>query len=219
VKRTRILVADGLTVFRAAVHNVLARERDFEVVEAASTAGVRNVLTGDRIDVALLDLGLPPDGALEAIELLRERGTDVIVWSFEPDQATVFDAIRAGASGYLAKDIPPDGLVRSLRGAVRGEAALSRELTGLMIEALHRIDERDLARRQVGSLSAREREVLAHVAEGARNRQIAAALSISHFTVKRHVQNILQKLGVESRTDAAAYHRAAFGAGREQVSA
>jgi DNA-binding NarL/FixJ family response regulator len=219
VRRTRILVADGLTVFRAAVHNVLARERDFEVVEAASTEDVREVVAGEPVDIALLDLRLPRGGAAQAIELLRDHGADVIVWSFEPDPATVFGAIRAGASGYLAKDIAPEGLVRSLRGAARGEAALSRELTGLMIDALHQIDERDLARRHMGALSAREREVLAHVAEGARNRQIAAALSISHFTVKRHVQNILQKLGVESRTDAAAFHRAAFGAGGERLSA
>jgi DNA-binding NarL/FixJ family response regulator len=213
VRRTRILVADGLTVFRAAVHNVLARERDFEVVEAASTEDVREVLAGEPVDIALLDLNLPPEGAREALDLLRERGTDVIVWSFELDRATVLGTIRAGAAGYLSKDIGAAGLVGALRGAARGEAVVSRELTALMIDTLHRIDERDLAREHVGVLSAREREVLVHLAEGARNRQIAAALSISPYTVKRHVQNILQKLGVASRTEAGAFYRAAFGEG------
>jgi two-component system nitrate/nitrite response regulator NarL len=215
--RTRILVADGLTVFRAAVHNVLAREHDFDVLEAASAPAVEALVGAERIDVALLDLALPPDGALPALELLRGAGAEVIAWSFEPEAALVLEAIRAGASGYLAKDIAPQGLVRSLRGVARGEAALSRELTALMIAALRDLDERDAAREHVGVLSAREREVLAHVAAGARNRQIAAALSISQFTVKRHVQNILQKLEVATRADAAAFHRAAFGVGERQT--
>lgn len=211
MKRTRILVADGLTVFRAAVRNVLAREQDFEVLEAATLAEVARTIGEGCVDIALVDLDLPPAGALGAVKALRERcEAEVIVWSFRPDQETVFAAIRAGASGYLHKEISPEGLVRSLRGAANGEAPLSRELMALMIDAIHSLEDRQRARDQAGLLSAREREVLGQVASGARNRQIASALSISEFTVKRHVQNILHKLGVDSRREAAAFYYAAY---------
>jgi DNA-binding NarL/FixJ family response regulator len=202
--KTRVLVADGLTVFRAAVRNVIARERDFHVAEAADLPEVLQTTESGCVDIALVDLGLPPEGALPAIAALRERcDTEVVVWSFEPDQATVFAALRAGASGYLHKEISPRGLVRSLRGAANGEAPLSRELMALMIDSLHSLEEREHARSQAAALSQREREVLDHVARGARNRQIAKALSISEFTVKRHVQNILAKLDLPSRHAAA----------------
>jgi len=211
MNRTRILVADGLTVFRAAVRNVLAREKDFEVVEAATAADVLGVLARGPVDIALVDLGLPPSGALGTVALLRERcDAEVIVWSFKPDQETVFAAIRAGASGYLHKEISPSGLVRSLRGAARGEAPLSRELMALTIDALHSLEDRHRAREQAALLSAREREVLDHVARGARNKQIARALSISEFTVKRHIQNILHKLDLPSRQAAAALYNGAI---------
>lgn len=213
---TRILVADGQTVFRAAVRNVLAREQDFDVLEAADLAGVRRALAAGGVEIALVDLELPPAGALEAVRALRERcDAEVIVWSLRPEQGTVFEAIRAGASGYLHKEISPEGLVRSLRGAANGEAPLSRELMALMIDALHSLEQRHRAREHAGLLSAREREVLSQVAKGARNRQIASTLEISEFTVKRHVQNILQKLEVESRREAAAFYTAAY-AGHEE---
>jgi len=206
VKRTRILVADGLTVFRAAVRNVLAREKDFEVVEASSLRDVQGAVVSGCIDIALVDLELPPAGALTAVELLRNVcSADVIVWSFRPDQETVFAAIRAGACGYLPKEISPAGLVRSLRGAAQGEAPLSRELMALTIGAIHSLEERHRAREQAMLLSPREREVLDHVALGARNKQIASALAISEFTVKRHVQNILHKLGLPTRRELAAF--------------
>jgi DNA-binding NarL/FixJ family response regulator len=134
----------------------------------------------------------------------------MIVWSFAPSRETVFAAIRAGASGYLHKEISPVGLLRSLRGVVRGEAPLSRDLAGLMIEGLRGFERRNQARDRLASLSAREREVLALAAHGARNRQIADALSISEFTVKRHMQNILHKLGLPTRGAAAGYYKAAY---------
>src|SRR6185312_6454969 len=101
------------------------------------------------------------------------------------------------------------GLIRSLRGVTHGEAPLSRDLTMLMVEAIHGSELRDQSRERLAALSAREREILEHVALGARNRQIADALTISEFTVKRHVQNILSKLEVGSRRAASDYYVAA----------
>ena len=212
MRRTRILVADPLRIFRSGVRNLLARESDFEIVEAADLEGVRRAVTGRCPDIALIDLDLGPDGGVAAVaELAKQCPTHMIVWSFEPTRETVLAAIRAGASGYLHKEISAQGLVRSLRGAVQGEAPLSRDLASLMIDALHAIEERATARERAAVLSAREREVLSLVAHGARNKEIARSLFISEFTVKRHMQNILQKLELPSRRAAAAFYWSAYG--------
>jgi DNA-binding NarL/FixJ family response regulator len=211
VRATRILVADGSPIFRAGVRNLLQRESEFEVVEAGDVESVLALVDEGCPDIALIDLNLPPSGGVAAVsELSQHCQTVTIVWSFEASRETVLAAIRAGASGYLHKEITPSGLVRSLRGVVRGEAPLARDLATLMIGALHGVEERERARELVAILSPREREVLAYVAKGARNRQIAQALVISEFTVKRHMQNILHKLGLRSRRAAAAHYRAAF---------
>jgi len=212
MRRTRVLVADSLRIFRAGVRSLLSRESDFEVVEAGTLSDVLAVIDDDCPDIALIDLELPPLGGVAAVQLLEQRcSTYTILWSFDPTRETVLSAVRAGAGGFLHKEISPDGLVRALRGAVQGEAPLSRDLASLMIEALHGMDERTRARDRAGVLSSREREVLDLVAQGARNKQIAAALMISEFTVKRHVQNILHKLDVPSRRAAAAFYQIAFG--------
>jgi DNA-binding NarL/FixJ family response regulator len=210
MNRTRILIADSLTIFRAGVRNLLARESDLEVVEASNFDEVAAHVSRGCPDIALIDLELPPQGGVEAVKLLSQLcSTRMIVWSFEPTREAVLAAVRAGADGYLHKEISPAGLVRSLRGVGNGEAPLSRDLATLMIDAIHRLEERDRTRERLAVLSMREREILDHVARGARNRQIAAALTISEFTVKRHMQNILGKLGVCSRRAAGDFYRAA----------
>jgi DNA-binding NarL/FixJ family response regulator len=210
VSRTEVLVADPLAIFRAGVHNLLRRESDFAVVEAADLPAVQDVVDTHCPDIALIDLELPPAGGVAAVEWLEEHcSTHTIVWSFEPTRETVLAAVRAGASGYLRKDITPDGLVRSLRGVVGGEAPLSRNLATLMIEAIHELRDREGTRGRLSALSSRECQVLEHVARGARNRQIASELTISEFTVKRHMQNILGKLELRSRREAGDFYRAA----------
>ena len=220
MRRTRILVADSLQIFRSGVRNLLARESDFEILEADSLDELLHAIEYDCPDIALIDLELPPAGGVAAVQRLAKRcSTYTIVWSFEPSQETVLAAVRAGAHGFLHKEISPEGLVRALRGVVQGEAPLSRDLASLMIDALHGLDERTRARDRAGVLSSREREVLDLVAQGARNKQIASALTISEFTVKRHVQNILQKLELPSRKAAATFYRTAFGQEEASVAA
>lgn len=210
MSRTKVLVADPLAIFRAGVHNLLRRESDFAVLEAADLPAVKNIVHTQCPEIALIDLELPPIGGVAAVEWLEEHcSTHTIVWSFEATRETVLAAVQAGASGYLRKDISPDGLVRSLRGVVTGEAPLARDLAGLMIEAIHQLRDREGSRDRLSALSSRECEVLEHVARGARNRQIASELTISEFTVKRHVQNILGKLELRSRREAGAFYRAA----------
>ena len=133
--RTRVCIADAVTVFRAGVREVLARERDFEVVEAVDLAGLEGALEAG-VDIALIDSALPPSGVRAAIGAAKGRCAEIIVWSLRPEPEEVFAAIRAGATGYLRKEISAAGLVRSLRGAAVGESPLSRDLAALMIAGL-----------------------------------------------------------------------------------
>jgi two-component system nitrate/nitrite response regulator NarL len=206
----RVLVADQATIFRTGVRNLLRRESDFEVVEAATYEEVELRLEAGCPEIALIDANLPPNGGVEAVRALTECcATYLIVWSFDPTPESVLAAVRVGADGYLNKQISPAGLVRSLRGVAHGEAPLSRDLVRLMVDAIHGSELRDMSRERLAALSVREQEILEHVALGARNRQIADALTISEFTVKRHVQNILGKLEVGSRRAASDFYLAA----------
>jgi len=218
MSRTRIVVADSLSIFRSGVRNLLAREGGFQVFEAASLDELEWTVLAERPQVALVDLDLPPRGGIAAVQRLG-TSSDVrpVLWSFRPTRDDVLDGIRAGAHGFLAKDVAPAELVHALAGVGRGEAALSPGLASLMIEALHGFDQRHRASERLSALSARELEVLALVADGARNREIAATLTISEFTVKRHVQNILDKLAVVSRRAAAECYLAACGENRRSA--
>jgi two-component system nitrate/nitrite response regulator NarL len=219
MKRTRVLVADPVRIFRIGVRNLLARESDLEVVEAAYFDDVKP-LDHAWPDIALIDLNLPPCGSIGAVQWLKSHcEAHTIVWSFEPTRETVLGAILGGADGYLHKEISRAGLLRSLRGVAQGEAPLSRDLASLMIDALHGLEQRDRWRDRMAVLSQREKEVLEHVAFGERNRQIAQILAISEYTVKRHVQNILGKLEVGSRGAAAACYREATEASEDVVAA
>jgi DNA-binding NarL/FixJ family response regulator len=206
-----VLLAESTPVVRAAVRTLVAEADDLTLVEAKDAAEAFAAIEQHAFDVALIDDLLRPSGAMRVVRALRASGCeDVIVWSFEPDRDQVFAAICAGATGYLPKEIASAGLLAALRAAVRGEAALPRDLVALVIEALHDFEGMRRQRELAGALSGREREVLGHIAHGRRNKQIADSLSISEFTVKRHVQNILHKLDVASRRDAAAYYRLAL---------
>lgn len=190
----------------------MEREKEFDVAEAGSFADVVAAVGRECPDIALLDLDLLPVGGVGAVkQLFGGASTYVIVWSFDPTGEMVLDALASGAHGFLHKEISPAGLVRALRGVGRGEAPLSRDLASLLIDALHGLDERQRAKDRLTALSSREREVLEYVADGARNKEIAAALTISEFTAKRHVQNILQKLDLPSRRAAAGFYRTAIG--------
>jgi two-component system nitrate/nitrite response regulator NarL len=203
--KTRVCIADGVAVFRAGVREVLMREKDFDVVEVCELEGLSRALDAG-VDIVLIDSELPPDGARAAIDAAKGRCSEIIVWSLRAEPNQVLAAVRAGATGYLRKEISPGGLVRSLRGAVQGESPLSRDLTALMIDAIHAAESNARVRELAAILSTREREVLDYVARGSRNKQIAVALTISEFTVKRHVQNILHKLELPSRRAAAAFY-------------
>jgi DNA-binding NarL/FixJ family response regulator len=205
------VLADAFSVYRLGVRALIEEQADLAVSEAGNLAELEERLDSRPTpNIALVDLDLPPTGARDAVRLLRRRDVAAIVWSSRGRLSSelILDVVRAGAVGVLSKEISPAGLIRALRGVTSGEAPLSRDLACALIEGLHSTGPGEKSRSRVGTLSRRERQVLALVSEGCSNREIASALAVSEFTAKRHVQNILCKLSVHSRLAASASYRA-----------
>jgi DNA-binding NarL/FixJ family response regulator len=183
-----------------------------QVAAEASTLSEAVRMTGRRLDAMLVDMELAPSPAAlaEAADAARGRGIPVIATAVNGSPGRVLTAIRAGANGYLTKDLPPSAWAGALRAAAHGEAAFSRHLTTGLIEELRghfgrfeTVDDLPLGRR----LTKREWEVLACVADGHTNRAVADALCISAETVRTHVSNILAKLETPNRSAAAARYQ------------
>lgn len=210
-KTIRVLVADAYAISRAGVKGALARESGFKVAEAANLGELLERAVEQSPDIVLVDAELPPSGAPFAVSQLSDRvSAKIVVWGFEPSREEFLAAIRSGASGYLPKDISADGLVRALRRVSQGEAPISRDLVMALVDGIHALKEWESTQERAALLSDREREVLALVAGGARNKQIGGVLYISELTVKRHVQNILHKLELPSRQAAADFYLQTF---------
>jgi DNA-binding NarL/FixJ family response regulator len=198
----RVLVVDDHDVVRAGIAGLLDAVPDIEVVGTAADGLEAVELAADcDPDVVLMDLVMPGGGGVAAIRRLRERVPDtrvVVLTSFASDDQ-VIPAVQAGAAGYLLKDVDPSGLEAAVRLVHEGEALLDPQIAGrVMEEVAHPPAGGDLA-----SLTPREREVLALLGRGMSNRQLADTLVVSEKTVKTHVSNILMKLGVHDRTQAA----------------
>ncbi|MEV5969321.1 response regulator transcription factor [Streptomyces sp. NPDC051921] len=201
----RVLLADDQSLVRAGFRSLLGRTRDIEVVAEAGTGdeAVREARTA-RPDVVLMDIRMPGTDGLTATErILGEpqlTGCRVIVLTtFETDEY-VFAALRAGASGFLTKEIEPDDLRQAVRAVAGGDALLSPSVTRRVIEQFaHRpVAPTDTAER-LSVLTAREREVVHLIATGLSNEQIADRLVISPLTAKTHVTRAITKLGVRDR--------------------
>jgi DNA-binding NarL/FixJ family response regulator/DNA-binding SARP family transcriptional activator len=209
----RVVIADSDVVIRTAARLALEQDGRFFVVEAGDLDELEAVVAATRPAVALVDIGLPPAGGLEAAAAVDiDHEIRVVLWDYSPDPARILAGLRANVYGFLPKTIAPTALVRALSGVAAGEACLSRELTSNLIEQLVKLARRERSRRLTAALSDREREVLELIAEGFANREVAERLFISEYTVKRHVHNILAKLGERSRRAAAAAYRDARGA-------
>ena len=210
----RVLIADDHAVVRQGLRTFLELQEDIDVVgEAADGAQALQAAAALEPDVVLMDLVMPELDGVAAIERLRERApaTRVLVLTSFLDEDKVLPAIRAGAAGYLLKDVEPAELVRAIRTVDGGDSQLHpavaarvlRELAGEAEEGDGTGDGRSGQRH--GSLTARELEVLALLARGGANKAIAFELGVAEKTVKTHVGNILSKLGLSDRTQAALY--------------
>jgi DNA-binding NarL/FixJ family response regulator len=214
-RTTSVVIADADPVMRAAASFALEYGESFDVFEAGDAAELHAVVTEQRPTVALVDIGLPPAGGLDAaVGLGGDRPLRVVLWGYSPDPDRILAALRVNVYGFLPKTIAADALVRALSGVAAGEACLSRELTFDLIEQVAKLAGRERSRRLASALSDREREVLELISRGHANKEVAEELFISEYTVKRHVHNILSKLGERSRHAAIAAYREARGAER-----
>ncbi len=210
--RIRVIVAEPASQFRSSVVKCLANAPGIEVAAVGSSDGVVRACASRAPEVALLVVDLPPDGGLSTVERVRAVAPDVqlIVWGDAIDGDVALAALRAGARGVLERDISATALVRCVSQVAGGQASLPRHLVEHVIDELQSAERRGRAKFELAGLSLRERQVLALVGEGHSNREIAQQLSISEFTVKRHVHNILEKLGVPSRAAAARLFGSAY---------
>ncbi len=197
----RVLVADDHPVVRQGLRTFLDLQDDITVVGEAAD-GAACVAEAERLrpDVVLLDLRMPGADGLAALHGLRDAGSTarVLVITSYTDPGAVLPAVRAGAAGYVYKDVGPPALAAAIRAVHAGHVLLHPEVAGLLAAGDPRSPE--LAR-----LTGREREVLTELARGRSNREIARALAVAEKTVKTHVSAVLGKLGVQDRTQAALY--------------
>jgi DNA-binding NarL/FixJ family response regulator len=201
----RVLIADDHAVVRQGLRTFLELQDDIEVTGEAAD-GEAAVAAAERLgpDVVLMDLVMPGVDGIEAIGRIRARSpaTRVIVLTSFVDDDKVFPAVRAGAAGYLLKDVRPHELVAAIRTVHAGEALLHPTAAARLLEQFAADGG---SRRSPDVLTPREREVLGLIARGMPNKVIARELAIAERTVKTHVSNILGKLGLTDRTQAALY--------------
>ncbi|MGD0375935.1 MAG: response regulator transcription factor [Streptosporangiaceae bacterium] len=200
--RIRVLIADDHPVVRQGLQVLLSVQDDIEVVgEAADGAEALALATALDPDVLLLDLKLPALDGVAVLRELRDRGirARALVLTSAAVGALVTSAVQAGAAGFLYKDVDPDALVRAVRSVNDGHTLLAPEAASAIIGS----GAAGSAVRGIGALTRREREILAQLAEGLSNREIARNLLVSEKTVKTHVSSVLAKLGVTDRTQAA----------------
>jgi DNA-binding NarL/FixJ family response regulator len=204
----RVLVADDQDLFRGGFALILNAQDGISVIgEAADGAEAIDKAVALAPDLVLMDIRMPNvDGVAATAEICRRTPAKVLVLTMYDDDEHVYDALRAGASGFLLKDVRRDDLVRAVRLVAAGEALLAPSVTRRLIEdVVRRGSPRPALRRRLGELTEREIDTLRQVARGLSNAEIATELVVSEHTVKTHVSNVLTKLGLRDRAQAVVF--------------
>ncbi len=209
----RTLIVDDHALFRRGLEIVLVTEPDIEVVGQASDGAEAVQKAGEQLpDVVLMDVRMPRSSGIQACRQIKEiaPSAKIVILTMSDEEEDLFEAIRAGASGYLLKDIPLDEVAEAVRAVHGGQSLISPSMAGKLLTEFavlanrEREDGQDARPEQVPApkLTDREMQVLKLVARGMNNRDIAKELFISDNTVKNHVRNILEKLQIHSRMEA-----------------
>jgi len=210
MKPIRILIVDDHMLFRSGIKLVLQRHKEFEVVGEAGD-GLEGIKRAKQLkpDVVLLDLHMHGISGLEALRVLAEDvpETQVVMLTVSEDADDLVETLRAGARGYLLKNIDTDFLLESIKRAARGESVMSPQIAHKLADSLRASPKENVVATDIdpGKLSPREREIIVMLAHGDSNKEIARMLNLSESTIKIHVQGILRKLNIAKRVQAAVY--------------
>ncbi|OHC27648.1 MAG: DNA-binding response regulator, partial [Pseudomonadales bacterium RIFCSPLOWO2_02_FULL_63_210] len=208
MKPIRILIVDDHTLLRSGIKLALQRHEGFEVVGEAGD-GLEGIKRAKQLkpDVVLLDLHMPGTSGLEALRVLVEDvpETQVVMLTVSEDAEDLLETLRAGARGYLLKNIDTEFLLESIRRAAHGESVMSPQMAHKLADSVRAPSKESAPVVDVnpGKLSPREREIIVMLAHGASNKEIARVLNLSESTIKIHVQGILRKLNIAKRVQAA----------------
>jgi two-component system nitrate/nitrite response regulator NarL len=203
----RVLLVDDHALFRSGIRLLLQRHAEFLVVGEAAD-GVEGIKRAQQLkpDVVLLDLNMPGISGVETLQLMQQDCPDtaIIMLTVSEESSDLALAMRAGARGYLIKNIEADYLVRAIRRAAAGETVVAEALTGKLVAQLHGGTQAPPPS-EIDKLTPREKDILACLARGESNKLIARKLELAESTVKIHVQNVLKKLKLSSRVQAAVF--------------
>jgi two-component system, NarL family, response regulator DevR len=201
----RVFLLDDHDIVRRGLTHLFEVQHDIEVVgEAATAEEALSRIPPTRPDVALLDVRLPDGDGVTVCREIRSRHPEIrclMLTSFSDDEA-LFDAIMAGASGFILKQVKSEEIVQAVRFVANGQSLLDPAVTGRVLERLRKGPEED---ERLAKLTPQERNILELIADGLTNRQIAGEIHLAEKTVKNYVSNLLTKLGMERRTQAAVY--------------
>src|SRR3990172_2399061 len=204
----RVLLADDHPLFRKGLASLLSTEKGFKVVgEAQDGVEALNKAQDLKPDLVLMDIYMPGGNGLEATRRIKEAlsSVKVVILTVSEEDKNLFEAIKCGAHGYLAKKIEPGELFEMLRGVSRGEAPISRSTAAKILKEFAEQASRGREEPAEEKLSLKEREVLELVTRGLTNKEIGNKLGITENTVKNHLKNILDKLHLENRVQAATF--------------
>jgi two-component system NarL family response regulator len=208
MSKMKILLVDDQLLFRKGLRSLLAAEEDMEVVsEASNGQEAFDKVKAYRPDVVLMDIHMPVCDGIQATRLIKAERPDVkiVILTVSDEDDDLFDAIKAGAEGYLLKNLRPEELMTMVRSVMANEAPVSPAIASKLLGEFRRQPRHDDGQTGGPELTAREREVLQLVAEGLSNAEIGLKLCVVEGTVKNHLHNILEKLHLQNRVQAAAY--------------